>query len=65
MGNQANQGLHITPLTMAVVGALWLVLFALISWTLAEVVYIGKAMNSVPSQIADHEERIRKLEAER
>ena len=62
MSNVRTDGLHITPLTMAVCGVLWGVLFALMAWNLAATVEMAKAMNNLPAQVADHEQRIRQLE---
>jgi hypothetical protein len=62
VGNQSSTGLHITPLTMAVCGVLWAVLFSLMAWNLAATVEMAKAMNNLPAQVADHEQRIRALE---
>jgi hypothetical protein len=62
MGNELNRGLQITPLVMAVCGTLWAVLFALMAWNLTTTVEMARAMNSLPSQVADHEARIRALE---
>jgi len=62
MSNSASSGLHITPLTMAICGVLWAVLFSLMAWNLAATVDMAKAMNSLPQQVADHEQRIRDLE---
>lgn len=62
MGNLRQDGLHITPLTMAVCGVLWAVLFALMAWNLSATVEMAKAMNNLPQQVADHEQRIRALE---
>lgn len=65
MGNQTNDGLHITPLTMAALGLLWTVLAALITWNLLESVDNGKRLErlaDVKERVDDHEARIRVLE---
>lgn len=58
-----NNGLQITPLVMAVCGVLWTVLFALIAWNLNITFEMARSMNNLPAQVADHEQRIRTLEA--
>ncbi len=58
----SGDGLKITPLVMAVCSLLWAVLFALMAWNLSTTVEMAKAMNSIPQQIADHEQRLRALE---
>jgi len=65
MGNEANRGLHITPLTLVVTGALWAIVVALVTWNLTMTVELVKNTNGMPAQIADHEQRIRALEARR
>ena len=66
MGNDSRSGfLHITPLTLVVSGALWAVVVALATWNLAMTVELVRSLNGVPSQIADHEQRIRVLERAR
>jgi hypothetical protein len=60
-----NTGLQITPLSMAVAGALWLVLFSLMAWNLAKTVELAQAMSNLPAQVQDHENRIRALESRR
>lgn len=62
MGNEYNRGFQITPLVMAVCGVLWALLFALISWNLTTTVEMARSLNSIPQQVADHEQRIRTLE---
>lgn len=57
-----QDGYHITPLTMVVAGLLWAVLFALVAWNLTTTVSLAKAMNNLPDQVADHEQRLRVLE---
>jgi hypothetical protein len=54
--------LQITPLTMAVASVLWAVLFALMAWNLTTTVSMARAMNNIPEQVQDHEQRIRVLE---
>lgn len=65
MGNVRSDGLHITPLTLVVCGALWAIVVALMTWNLTMTVELVKNTNGVPAQIADHEQRIRTLEAAR
>ncbi len=62
MGNSSTSGLQITPLVMAVCSVLWAVLFALMAWNLTTTVDMARAMNNLPNQVADHEQRIRTLE---
>lgn len=62
MGNSTSTGLHITPLTLIVCGALWAVVVALVTWNLTMTVELVKNTNGMPAQIADHEQRIRVLE---
>ncbi len=62
MASSNDNGLHITPLTMAVCGALWAVLFALMAWNLTTTVSLARTMNNLPEQVADHEQRLRALE---
>lgn len=67
MGSIHNEthGLQITPLVVAITGALWLVLFGLMAWTLAETVGNGKSLErlaDVKERVDDHEARIRVLE---
>jgi hypothetical protein len=62
MASHNDNGLHITPLTMAVCGVLWAVLFALMAWNLTTTVSMAKAMNNLPEQVRDHEDRLRALE---
>lgn len=63
MSNTSGNGLQITPLVMGVCGLLWAVLFALMAWNLTTTVEMARDMNNLPSQVADHEQRIRTLEA--
>jgi hypothetical protein len=58
----SRNGLQITPLTMAVASVLWAVLFALMAWNLTTTVSMARAMNNIPEQVQDHEQRIRVLE---
>lgn len=58
----SGDGLKITPLVMAICSALWLVLFSLMAWNLMTTVEMARAMNNIPAQVADHEQRIRDLE---
>lgn len=62
MSNTRTDGLHITPLTLTVCGALWAVIVLLASWNLAMTVELIRRMDGVPAQIADHEQRLRTLE---
>jgi hypothetical protein len=62
VGNQSSTGLHITPLTLVVTGALWAIVVALVTWNLTMTVELVKNTNGVPAQLADHEQRIRALE---
>lgn len=64
-----GEGIHITPVTMVVAGALWLVLFSLGAWNLVETVTNGKAngkaeqrLDSLDERVQDHEARIRTME---
>lgn len=65
MSNNASNGLHITPLTMAIASVLWMVLFALVAWNLSTTVELARSMNNLPTQVADHEQRLRTLEAKK
>lgn len=65
MANSTSTGLQITPLFMALAGALWAVLFALMAWNLTKTVELAQTMNNLPSQVQDHEVRIRALENRR
>lgn len=65
MGNRLENGLHITPLTVIVCGALWAIVVALMTWNLTMTVELVRNTNGMPAQIADHEQRIRALEARR
>lgn len=65
MSNTSGNGLQITPLVMAICTVLWGVLFALMAWNLTTTVEMARSMSNVPDQVADHEQRIRKLEADK
>lgn len=65
MGNARTDGFHITPLSLVVGGALWAIVVALVTWNLTMTVELVKNTNGVPAQIADHEQRLRVLEARR
>jgi len=47
---------------MAAIAALWAVIVGLLTWNLTTTVELAKNMNGLPSQVADHEARIRVLE---
>jgi hypothetical protein len=65
MSNTRTEGFHITPLTLIVCGALWAVVVALMSWNLSMTVELVRNLNGVPTRLADHEQRLRNLEAMR
>lgn len=62
--NNSN-GMQITPLVMAICGALWLVMFSLVAWNLSTTVELAKSMNNLPQQVHDLEQRTRALEAKK
>lgn len=57
-----SNGLQITPLVVIVTGALWAIVVALLTWNLKTTVELAGMMNNLPQQVADHEQRLRKLE---
>lgn len=65
MSNRIENGLHITPLTVIVCGALWAIVVALMTWNLTMTVELVRNTNGVPARLEDHEQRIRSLEARR
>ncbi len=62
MASHNDNGLHITPLTMAVASLLWAVLFALIAWNLTTTVSLAKTMNNLPERVDKLEDRMLAVE---